>query len=737
MDGVPWGHPPAGGTVVVLDGGGPARALVGCPPVSEQPPVATTTTRTGPIRLLLVDDHRMVLDGLTAMLRPHAALATVVASTTEPSEARRLAVDAQPDIALIDVRMKATSGLDLCEELLRVAPGIKVVLLTVYDDEQYLFQGLRAGASGYLTKQVVAEELLTHLRRVLEGEIVIDASLAGRVALSAARLHRGEFWPGAHLGLSQRESEVLELMVHGNSNRAIAHRLVLGEETVKTHVRSIFRKLDVSDRTQAVAFALREGIFLMTSSSDLDLGKSAAGTDSAAADRAWADLLRQIIELSTEERNLRRVLRRVAEFVVATTRADVCFVHVVDTAAHEIVLMGATPEPFDQLAGTIRLAFGEGVAGWVAQHAKPAVVRDKWSDPRYVYIPALKGEEFNSMISVPLLRPEGVVGVLNVHSRNADHFQPGDVARLGEVASVLAGIVENAVLYDRLATREAEVARFAAQTIEMQELDRRRIAANIHDGISQRLVSAWYHLRAARDLLVADGATAGGPPVVVEIATTLALLSDALDDARHAIVGLRPAILDDLGLTAGLTSLATSLGCDAEIELDLQSVTLPADVETALYRISQEALQNVMKHAQAQQVRIGLHESADGRVTLSVSDDGVGFEPSQAAGAMSYGMAGMQERATLIGAHLEVRSRLGDGSAVIVTLPAGGVITGGWRDSSGGVAAGPTGGVGGAPAPASGSAREPGPSGVRTKRSGTSVMDFASSTAVGLRAPEA
>ena len=220
------------------------------------------------------------------------------------------------------------------------------------------------------------------------------------------------------------------------------------------------------------------------------------------------------------------------------------------------------------------------MAGWVAQHAKPAVVRDKWSDPRYVYIPALKGEEFNSMISVPLLRPEGVVGVLNVHSRKADHFQPGDVARLGEVASVLAGIVENAVLYDRLATREAEVARFAAQTIDMQELDRRRIAANIHDGISQRLVSAWYHLRAARDLLVADGTAAedgaaGGSPVIVEIETTLALLSDALDEARHAIVGLRPAILDDLGLTAGLTSLATSLGGDAEIELDLHSVTLP------------------------------------------------------------------------------------------------------------------------------------------------------------------
>ncbi|MEJ7846155.1 MAG: response regulator transcription factor [Acidimicrobiales bacterium] len=215
-----------------------------------------------PIRVVLVDDHQIVLDGLRAMLRPHAAEVEVVAGTTDPAEARRLVVDLAPDVALVDVRMQAISGLELCAELLRLAPATKVVLLTVYDDEQYLFEGLRAGAAGYLTKQILADELLAQLRRVLAGDIVVDPSLAGRVALSAARLHRGEFWPGASLGLSQRESEVLELMVHGNANRAIAARLVLGEETIKTHVRSIYRKLGVADRSQAVALALREGTFL-------------------------------------------------------------------------------------------------------------------------------------------------------------------------------------------------------------------------------------------------------------------------------------------------------------------------------------------------------------------------------------------------------------------------------------------------------------------------------------------
>jgi DNA-binding NarL/FixJ family response regulator len=167
-----------------------------------------------------------------------------------------------PAVVLVDVRMRSVNGLDLCRQFLDAVPGIRVVVLTVYDDEQYLFQALRAGASGYLTKQVTAEELLDHLDRVRDGEIVIDPSLAGRVALSAARLHRGEFWAGAHLGLTQRESQVLELIVRGYSNRTIASRLLLGDETVKTHVRGIYRKLGVNDRSQAVAFALREGVFL-------------------------------------------------------------------------------------------------------------------------------------------------------------------------------------------------------------------------------------------------------------------------------------------------------------------------------------------------------------------------------------------------------------------------------------------------------------------------------------------
>lgn len=213
------------------------------------------------IRLVLVDDHQIVLDGLTAMLAAHRDRVEILAQLTDPAAAVDTVARLRPDIVLLDVRLKGASGLDLCEELRARDPATKVVFLTVYDDEQYLFQALRTGASGFLLKRVTAAELVGHLERVLEGEVVVDPALAGRVALSAARLQSGEYWPGAHLGLTQRESEVLELMVRGLSNRAIAVQLVVGEETIKSHARSIYRKLEAGDRAQAIAAALREGVF--------------------------------------------------------------------------------------------------------------------------------------------------------------------------------------------------------------------------------------------------------------------------------------------------------------------------------------------------------------------------------------------------------------------------------------------------------------------------------------------
>ena len=214
-----------------------------------------------PVKLLLVDDHLVVLEGLGSMLASQRERVTILGATTRAEEALQLAGELHPDVVLLDVRLKGASGLDVCQELTRRHERVKVVFFTVYDDEQYLFQALRLGAAGFLLKTTTARELADHLDRVMEGDVAIDPALAGRVAMTAARLQSGEFWPGARLGLTQRESEVLELMVRGLSNRAIGQRLYIGEETVKSHARGIYRKLEVEDRAQAIATALREGIF--------------------------------------------------------------------------------------------------------------------------------------------------------------------------------------------------------------------------------------------------------------------------------------------------------------------------------------------------------------------------------------------------------------------------------------------------------------------------------------------
>lgn len=211
--------------------------------------------------MVMVDDHEMVLHGVRAMLAHFVDDIDVVGTATDVNGAMSLVTTERPDVILCDIRLGRESGLDLCKQVKAASPDTHVVFLTVYEDEQYLYQALRVGASGYILKRVDGAELVTHLGRVMEGDVVIDPALAGRIALSAARLNAGEFWPGAHLGLTQRESEVLALLVANHSNKGIAAKLVVSEDTVKTHIRGLYRKLGVSDRGGAVAVALREGLF--------------------------------------------------------------------------------------------------------------------------------------------------------------------------------------------------------------------------------------------------------------------------------------------------------------------------------------------------------------------------------------------------------------------------------------------------------------------------------------------
>ncbi len=381
-----------------------------------------------------------------------------------------------------------------------------------------------------------------------------------------------------------------------------------------------------------------------------------------AANRETA-LLLAIIEAVSSGPDVRSLADGVARLITEATATDVCFVHVLDDAGRSLTLAGATP-PFDTAVGQVQLPFGVGVTGWVADHREPVViVEHKERDPRYKPIPALRGSDFVSMASVPMeSEAAGLVGVLNVHTAVRREFTDSDVRLLTVIGSLAAGAMHAARLHRQLEAREQAQERFTEQVITAQETERRRLAADIHDGISQRLVSLAYHLDAAQRALPDHPADAA---VQVRLARDLADLS--MDEARTAITGLRPPVLDDLGLAGALSSLSRSVP-GVVVVLDLADRRLPEPRELALYRIAQEALQNVLKHAHASTVRVRFAVGPNS-ARLEIDDDGDGFEPGGASDG--YGMHSMAERAELVGGTLTVRSRVGGGTTVSVTVPDG------------------------------------------------------------------
>ena len=374
-------------------------------------------------------------------------------------------------------------------------------------------------------------------------------------------------------------------------------------------------------------------------------------------------LLTGIIEAISAGPELGPLAASVARLIVEATGTDVCFVHVLDDGGGALTLTGATP-PFDSQVGRIRLPVGEGVSGWVASHHEPAVIAaGKEADPRYRYFPELNGHDYTSMVSVPMeSQPTGLVGVLNVHTRQRRDFTDRDVRLLGSIGSLVAGAVHQARLHRRLAAKEQAAERFAEQVIAAQEAERHRLAGDIHDGITQRLVSLAYHLDAAADAVPA------GTPAAAELARARELTDLTLDEAHAAIAGLRPPVLEDLGLADGLASLARSVA-QVRVRVVTSDCRLPEHMEIALYRIAQEALQNVVKHARASHAEVELR-CDDSRALLRVTDDGQGFDiGARSSDETSYGLRSMTERAELMGGRLTVTSRPGRGTTVTATVP--------------------------------------------------------------------
>ncbi len=208
--------------------------------------------------ILLVDDHEVVRLGLKSLLE-HNDQFEVVAEAGTAKEAVAQVEKYHPDVVLMDIRLPGASGIEACEEITTRWPDVRVVILTSYAEDEMLFSAIRAGASGYVLKQIGAEGLITAIEAACRGEAMLDPAVTQRVFQEVRRAVKEEE-AAAFANLSQQEKHVLALVSEGKTNREIAAALYLGEGTVRNYVSSILSKLEVSNRAEAAAYAVEHNL---------------------------------------------------------------------------------------------------------------------------------------------------------------------------------------------------------------------------------------------------------------------------------------------------------------------------------------------------------------------------------------------------------------------------------------------------------------------------------------------
>jgi DNA-binding NarL/FixJ family response regulator len=217
--------------------------------------------RPEPIRTIIVDDHALFRRGLEMVLESESDI-ELVGQASDGAEAVEKAAESLPDVVLMDIRMPRSNGIEACRAMKEEAPSAKIVILTISDEEEDLFEAIRAGASGYLLKDIPLDEVADAVRAVHGGQSLINPSMAGKLLTEFATLakrddsERTQQVPAPRL--TEREMQVLKLVARGMNNRDIAKELFISENTVKNHVRNILEKLQIHSRMEAVMVAVRE-----------------------------------------------------------------------------------------------------------------------------------------------------------------------------------------------------------------------------------------------------------------------------------------------------------------------------------------------------------------------------------------------------------------------------------------------------------------------------------------------
>lgn len=319
-----------------------------------------------------------------------------------------------------------------------------------------------------------------------------------------------------------------------------------------------------------------------------------------------------------------------------------------------------------------RVTFPECPCGQVLQDNEPRIVNTTVNGGCLIQETLSgNGRPLACHATVPLRSRGRTLGVLSVAAEQPEVFDEAEIALLAAVGQQIGVALENARLWEELRQKERVRSELLARVIRAQEEERQRIARELHDGIGQSLNALIFGLNAVTT------AMQQAPEKVPELLEQLRIsTSDTVKELQHIIYDLRPSILDDLGLVRAIHWYAKerleSQGVRVLLDMPDETVRLPAEVETALFRIGQEAMTNISKHANAREVRVSLQVDPH-RVRMEIADDGVGFDPNTLLGVeghrRGWGLLGMQERAALLGGQLTIETKPGHGTCIRVVLP--------------------------------------------------------------------
>ncbi|MCG9966523.1 response regulator transcription factor [Pelotomaculum terephthalicicum JT] len=215
------------------------------------------------IKLLIVDDHPMIREGLVAMLGPRQDI-DIIGCCSNAEEALEFVTRHVPDVILMDIKMQKMNGIEATREITSLVPGIKIIMLTIFEDAESVRLSLQAGATGYMLKQASQEKLVESIHQAFRGEMVIDPSLIDQLVNDYARIAQSSFNHSSlparddNKNLTPREGEILKYLSQGLSNKEISAKTHLAVDTVKTHLRSIYRKMGVKSRSQAISENIKQ-----------------------------------------------------------------------------------------------------------------------------------------------------------------------------------------------------------------------------------------------------------------------------------------------------------------------------------------------------------------------------------------------------------------------------------------------------------------------------------------------